>query len=111
MHIHQFVKLKTDYKAIIVNSTLLFAVIIILFGIEIFIFWGIFGEGATASRIAEVWYVKLILDYLPLAIIIGYLGLKTYSNYKSKKYIEYKTNIITLVILILIFSLGSKILN
>lgn len=102
MNIHQFVKLKTDYKKTIVNSALLFVLTIILFGIEIFIFWGIFGEGATASRIAEIWYVKLILDYLPIAIIIGYLGLKTFANYKSKKYIEYKTNIITLVILILI---------
>ncbi|MBQ0908659.1 hypothetical protein KBJ98_08095 [Flavobacterium sp. F-328] len=97
--------------AIMVSSILLFVVLIILFSIEIFIFWGIFGEGATASRIAEIWYVKLILDYLPFATIIGYLGLKTFANYKSKKYIEYKTNIITLITLILIFSFRSKILN
>lgn len=84
---------------------------IILYVSEILIFWGIFGEGATASRIAEVWYVKLILDYLPFATIIGYLGLKTFANYKSKKYIESKTNLIILIIFILIFSFRSKILN
>lgn len=109
MNIPKFVKLKTEYKRIAISSALLFALLILLFVIEIFIFWGIYGEGATASRVSELWYVEIILDYLPIAIIGGYLGLKTFANYKNQKYIESKTNIIVLVILILLFLIRNEI--
>jgi hypothetical protein len=108
---HQFTKLKTDYKSIAINSAILFALLILLFVIEIFVFWGIFGEGATASRISELWYVEIILDYLPIVLIGGYLMFKSYTNYKNQKYVESKTNIITLVILILLFLIRNNILK
>ena len=106
---HKFTKLKTEYKSIVIRSVLLFALLISLFVIEIFVFWGIYGEGASASRISELWYVEIILDYLPIIIIGGYLGFKIVTNYKNQKYIESKTNIITLVILILLFLVRNEI--
>ena len=106
---NKFPKLKTEYKSIVIRSVLLFALLISLFVIEIFVFWGIYGEGASASRISELWYVEIILDYIPIVLIGGYLLFKTYTNYKNQKYAESKTNIITLVILILLFLIQNKI--
>lgn len=104
-----FLKLKTEYLKIAINSVLLFALTIILFIIEIFVFWGIYGEGATASRISELWYVEIILDYLPIALVGGYLVTKTFNSYKNHKFSNLKTNIITFLILILLFLLRNKI--
>lgn len=111
MNIQKFIKLKTEYKNIAIISVLLFALLILLIVIEIFVFWGIYGEGATASRISELWYAEIILDYLPIAIIGGYLVSKTFTNYKKQKYIKSKTNIITLVIVILLFLIRNEILR
>jgi hypothetical protein len=109
LKISKLVKQKTEYKNIAISSALFFTLLILLFVIEIFAFWGIYGEGATASRVSELWYVEIILDYLPIVIIGGYLGLKTFANYKNQKYIESKTNLITLVILILLFTIRNEI--
>ena len=109
MNISKLAKQKTEYKNIAINSAFLFAIIILLFLIEIFVFWGIYGEGATASRISELWYVEIILEYFPIVLIGGYLMFKTYTNYKSQKYVESKTNIITLMILILLFLIRNDI--
>lgn len=108
---NDFFALKTEYKNIAIGSILLFAFMILLFLIEIFVFWGIFGEGASADRISELWYVEIIFDYLPIAAICGYLVYKTIANYKNQKYIKSKTNIITLVILILLFLIRNKIMS
>ena len=109
MNISKLAKEKTEYKSIAISSALLFALLILLFAIEIFVFWGIYGEGATASRISELWYVEIILDYFPIVLIGSYLIFKTYTNYKNQKYVESKTNIITLVILILLFLIRNEI--
>lgn len=109
MNISKLAKQKTEYKNIAISCALLFALIILLFVIEIFVFWGIYGEGATASRISELWYVEIILDYFPIILIGSYLMFKTYTNYKNQKYVESKTNIITFVILILLFLIRNEI--
>lgn len=109
MNIDKFAKLKTEYKKIVIGSALLFTVMILLFIIEIFTFWGIYGEGATASRVSELWYVEMFLDYFPIAIIGGYLVFNTITSYKNRKHIEAKTNLITLMILILLFLIRNKI--
>lgn len=109
MNLQKLTKLKTEYKSIAINSILFFVILILLFIIEIFVFWGIYGEGATASRISAIWYVELILDYLPILIISGYLIFKTSSNFNKQKYIESKTNIITLIILIILFLMRNEV--
>lgn len=111
MNINKLTKGKTEYKNIAISSALLFMLLILLFVIEIFVFWGICGEAATASKASELWYVEIILDYLPIVIIGGYLGFKTFANFKKQKYIESKTNIITLIILILLFLMRNEILQ
>lgn len=109
LNINNFFTLKTDYKNIIIGSTLLLALMLLLFVIEIFVFWGIFGEGASAGRISELWYVEIILDYLPILMIDGYLISKAVANYRNQKYIEFKTNTITVLILILLFLIRDEI--
>lgn len=111
MNINKLAKQKTEYKNIVISIVLLFMLLILLFVIEIFVFWGICGEGATASRVSELWFIEIILDCLPIIIIGGYLGLKTFANFKKQKYIESKTNIITLMILILLFLIRNEILQ
>tara|TARA_R110002124_G_scaffold115746_5_gene271728 strand:- start:16 stop:360 length:345 start_codon:yes stop_codon:yes gene_type:complete len=109
LNLKDLIKLKTEYKSITIRSILLFALLILLFVIEIFVFWGIYGEGASASRISELWYVEIILDYLPIAIISCYLIFQMFLNYKQQKYIEFKTDSITLVILIVLFLMRNEI--
>jgi len=111
LNLSKFTKIETNYKSIAIRSILSFALLIMLFEIEIFVFWGIFGEGASASRISDLWYVELIFDYLPIAIIVGYLAFKVLINYGAKKYIESKTNIIVLVVLLLLFVIQDEILK
>lgn len=110
LNINEFFALKTEYKNIAIGSSILFAFVILLFIIEIFIFWGIFGEGASASKISQLWYVKLIFNYLPIAIIGGYLVYKIITNYRNEKYTKSKTNIIILVILMVLFLIRNKIM-
>jgi len=109
LNIGKLAKQKTEYISIAISSALLFALLILLFVIEIFIFWGLYGEGATASRISEHWYVELILDYCPMVLIGSYLLFKMHVNYKNQKYVKSKTNIITFVILILLFLIRNEI--
>jgi hypothetical protein len=109
LNLQKLTKLKTEYKSIAIKSILLFVILILLFLIEIFAFWGIYGEGATASRISEIWYVEIILDYLPIVIISGYLMIQIFINVNEQKYIKSKTNIVTLVILMILFMLRNEI--
>ena len=109
MNLQKLTKLKTDYKSIAIKSVLLFVILMVLFLIEIFVFWGIYGEGATASRISEIWYVEIILDYLPLVIIDGYLMLQIFKKINEQNFIEAKTNVITLIILIILFIMRNVI--
>ncbi|MEP7095053.1 MAG: hypothetical protein ABI793_13420 [Flavobacterium sp.] len=109
MNIQRFTKLKIAYKRIAIGSVLLFALPILLFTIEIFILWGICGEGTSAGRVSELWYVEVILDYLPIVIIGGYLVFKAIANYRKQKYIEFKTSITILIIIFFLFLIRNKI--
>jgi hypothetical protein len=90
LNISKLAKQKTEYKSIAISSALLFALLILLFVVEIFVFWGIYGEGATASRISELWYVEIFLDYFPIVLIGSYLMFKTYTNYKNQSMLNPK---------------------
>ena len=109
MNLQKLTKLETDYKSIAIKSILLFVILLLLFVIEIFAFWEMNGEGTNASRISEIWYVEIILDYLPIVIIGRYLMIQIVINFNKQKYIKSKTNIITLVILIIFFMLRNEI--
>jgi len=105
----EFFKIKTNYLGIGIRSVLFFGIILLLILIEIFAFWGIYGEGATASRIAELWYVDFILNYLPILIVGGFLVYRIIKKYKKQEYVKFKTNLITLLILIFLFSIRNQI--
>ena len=104
----EFLKIKTNYLGIGIRSILFFGILLLLILIEIFTFWGIYGEGATASRISELWYVDLILNYLPIFLVGGFLVYRIINEYKKKEYVKFKTNLITLLIVILLFSIRNK---
>ena len=104
-----FLKIKTNYLGIGIRSIFFFGILLLLILIEIFAFWGIYGEGATASRIAELWYVDLILNYLPIILVSGFLMYRIIKEYRKQEYEKFKTNIITLLILIFLFSIRSQL--
>ena len=103
--------IKTDYKRITIASILLIAVTLLLYLIEIFWFWGIYGEGATASRISELWYVDLILNFSPIVLVGGFLIYKIWLSYKQEEYVKYKAYLITILILIIVYALKGQIMK
>ena len=105
----EFLKIKTNFIGIGIRSVLFFGILLLLILIEIFAFWGIYGEGATASRVLELWYVDLILNYLPIILVGGFLVYRILKEYRKQEYVNFKTNLITLLILIFLFSIRSQI--
>ena len=109
MSVTEFLKLKTNYLGIGIRTVVAFGILLLLILIEIFTFWGLYGEGATASRISDLWYVDLILNYLPIILVGGFLVYRTVKEFKKQEYVKFKTNLITLLILIFLFSIRSQI--
>tara|TARA_R110002124_G_scaffold282642_2_gene457962 strand:- start:11 stop:355 length:345 start_codon:yes stop_codon:yes gene_type:complete len=109
MNMSEFLKIKTNFIGIGIRSVLFFGILLLLILIEIFAFWGIYGEGATASRVLELWYVDLILNYLPIILVGGFLVYRILKEYRKQEYVNFKTNLITLLILIFLFSIRSQI--
>ena len=109
MNLSEFLKIKTNFIGIGIKSILFFGVLLLLILIEIFAFFLIYGSGATSSRIAELWYVDLILNYLPILLVGGYLVYRIIKEYSKQEYVKFKTNLITLLILILLFSFRNQL--
>jgi hypothetical protein len=105
----EFLKIKTNYLGIGIRSVLFFGILLLLILIEVFAFFLIYGSGATSSRIAELWYVDLILNYLPILLVGGFLVYRIIKKYKNQEYVNFKTNLITLLILIFLFSIRNQL--
>jgi hypothetical protein len=105
----EFLKIKTNYLGIGIRSVLFFGILLLLILIEIFAFFLIFGSGVGASRISELWYVDLIFNYLPILFVGGFLAYRIIKEYKKQEYVKFKTNIITLLILIFLFSIRNQL--
>ena len=104
-----FFKVKTNYLGIGIRSVLFFAMIILLFMIEILAFFLLYGSGASSSRIAELWYVDLIINYLPMLIVGGILVYLIIKGYRKQEYVNFKTNLITLLFVLILFSISHQI--
>ena len=111
MSVTEFLRVKTNYLGIVIWTILFFGILLLLIFIEILAFFLIYGSGATSSRIAELWYVDLILSYLPILLVVGFLVFKVITKYKKREYMEFKTNLITLLILIFLFSVRYQLEN
>lgn len=105
----EFFKIKTNYLGIGIRTVLFFGVLLLLILIEILAFFLIYGSGATSSRIAELWYVDLILNYLPIILVGGFLVYRIIKTYRKQEYVNFKTNLITLLILIFLFSIRNQL--
>lgn len=103
MKANEFFKIKTNYTEIGIKSILFFGILLLIILTEIFVFWGVFGEGASANRVSESLYVDLILNFLPIILVGGFLAYKTIKEYRKREYEKFKTNIITLLILTFLF--------
>ena len=105
----EFFKIKTNYLGIGIRSILFFGIVLLLILIEILVFFLIYGSGATSSRIAELWYVDFILNFLPIILVGGFLIYRIIKTYRKKEYVNFKTNLITLLILIFLFSIRNHL--
>ena len=105
----EFIKIKTNYLGIGIRSILFFGILLLVIMIEILAFFLIFGSGAGSSRISELWYVDLIFNYLPILLVGGFLVYKIIKEYRKQEYVKFKTNLITLLVLIFLFSIRSQI--
>ena len=111
MNWNQFLNLKTNYFGIGIRTVIFFAIIILLFLIEIIAFFLLYGSGASSSRIAELWYVDLIINYLPMLIVGGILIYLIIKEYRKQDYVKFKTNLITLLIVLFLFSIRNQLEN
>jgi|SRR5690606_28107344 len=109
MNTNQFLKIKTNFIGIGIWTVLFFGILLLLILIEIFVFFLIFGSGASSSRIADLWYVDLILNYTPIILVGGFLVYRIIRKYKKQEYVKFKTNLITLLILIFLFSIRNHL--
>jgi len=105
----EFLKIKTNYLGIGIRSILFFGILILIILIEIISFFLLFGSGAGSSRIAELWYVDLIVSYLPIILVGGFLVYRIIKAYGKQEYVKFKTNLITLLILIFLFSIRNQL--
>jgi len=105
----EFLKIKTNYLGIGIRSILFFGILLILILIEVLAFFLIFGSGAGASRISDLWHVDLIFNYLPILLVGGFLVYRIIKEYRKQEYVKFKTNLITLMVLIFLFSIRSQI--
>ncbi|WP_194534690.1 hypothetical protein [Zobellia nedashkovskayae] len=105
----EFLKIKTNYLGIGIRSVIFFGILLLLIFIEILAFFLIYGSGASSSRIAELPYVDLILNYLPILLVGGFLVYRIIKEYREQEYVKFKTNLITLLIVIFLFSIRNQI--
>ncbi|WGH75754.1 hypothetical protein P8625_00910 [Tenacibaculum tangerinum] len=109
MNVNEFLKVKTNYIGIGIMSILFCGILLLLILIETLAFFLIYGSGATSSRIAKLWYVDLILNYLPILIVGGFLVFRIKKEYYKEELVKFKTNLITLLILMLLFALRNHL--
>ncbi|KQC32673.1 hypothetical protein AAU57_04560 [Nonlabens sp. YIK11] len=76
----EFLKIKTSYLGIGIKSVLFFGILLLLILIQILAFFLIFGSGAGASKVSELWYVELRFNYLPILIVDGFLVYRIIKN-------------------------------
>ena len=109
MKTSEFLKIKTNYLKIGIHSILFFGVVLLLILIEVLVFFLLYGSGAGSSRVAKLWYVDFILNLLPIGLIGVFLACRTIKKYKEKEYVKFKTNLFTLLIVLILFSIKNQI--
>ena len=98
-------------KKIFINVILFSALAVTLSIIQIFVFWFMFGEGAESERIADLWQVNLILEYLPFLTVLFILSLRTFQRYNKNEFDKLKINLITILIFVVLYLSRYQIIN
>lgn len=98
-------------KNILLNTLLFLVIAFIITILEVLVFWIMFGEVAEFGRIADLWYVNIFFEYFPLFIILTILSFRTFKRYKNKESNKVKANLITILILIILYLLRYQILD
>lgn len=103
MNLTEFLNIKTNYLGIGIRTILFSGLIILIFLIEIIAFFLLYGSGEGSSRIAELWYVDLIINYFPMLIVGGILIYSVIKEYRKQEHVKFKTNLIALSIVLFLF--------
>ena len=90
-------------KKILLDTLVFIAIAVLLIVIQVFVFWFMFGAGASSGRIADIWYVNLIMEYLPLVAVILFLIFKTFGRIKKKESDKVKANLVTGAMIIILY--------
>ena len=109
MNLSKFSNAKPNYLGIGIRTVLFSGIIALIFLIEIIAFFLLYGSGAGSSRIAELWYVDFIMNYLPIIIVGGILVYLVFKAYRKQEYVSFKTNLITLLFVVILFSISHQI--
>ena len=111
LKISEILRISYMTKSILINTLAFSALAVLISIIQVFVFWFMYGEGAESGRIADLWYVNLVLEYLPLVIILGVLSFRTFNRFKNEEFYKVKSNLIVAPILIVLYLLRYQIIN
>lgn len=99
---------ETDYKDLFLSTIVFSAFLMAVFIFEIFFVWLVIGTH-NADKIEKIWFANLILNYFPLIIISSILLFRINKRKLNKDWVRYKTNLITLLIIIVLYLLRNQI--
>lgn len=102
-----FKNIPTNFRHIALYAILSGLAVIALSIIVIFTFWGILGSGVKGAAIANKYQAELIIKYGPLLLVSLFLLIKARISFNKSKLPQFKTYIITLLALLLIFIISA----
>jgi len=76
-----------------------------------FVFWSIYGEGATSDRIGSLPIVIFLGEWLSLIIGLTLLGFGFYLNLKGHNVAKLKSYLLVTIVLIMLYLLRNPILD
>ncbi len=103
--------LKTNSLRVIFQVILSSIIYITLTFTIVLTFFLLYGSGARASEISELWYVESLINYIPILGISFYWMYQIIKNYKKQASEKFKLNLLVLIILLLMFFMKEKIME
>lgn len=76
-----------------------------------FVFWNIYGSGASADRIGRLPAMTFVGEWLPLIIALMFLGFGFYRNTAKHSLSNAKSYLLVSILLLLLYLLRIPILN
>jgi hypothetical protein len=108
----EILKAKMEWKNFFISLALglLFASLLYILLIPL-TYWGLFGEGETASNIMDKPLNSFILEYGTLALILFIYGTLAFSTYRNEKFSKTKSFILAGIIIFAVYMFRFEIGN